>query len=151
MVDALVSGASVERRAGSSPVLGTRCCAVNQRNGEVAELVDALLWGGSDRWVVWVRVSSSSPKKQCFRTENLLIYEIAEIAQLVEHNLAKVGVASSSLVFRSWKDSKLLSFFCYMQLCSVGDSWLSGNCGIFFDGEPEFILMPSAAENLAVS
>ena len=27
MVDALVSGASVERRAGSSPVLGTRCCA----------------------------------------------------------------------------------------------------------------------------
>ena len=28
-------------------------------------------------------------------------YDIAEIAQLVEHNLAKVGVASSSLVFRS--------------------------------------------------
>ena len=27
----------------------------------------------------------------------------AEIAQLVEHNLAKVGVASSSLVFRSNK------------------------------------------------
>ena len=26
---------------------------------------------------------------------------IAEIAQLVEHDLAKVGVASSSLVFRS--------------------------------------------------
>ena len=29
----------------------------------------------------------------------------AEIAQLVEHNLAKVGVASSSLVFRSKKKS----------------------------------------------
>ena len=30
------------------------------------------------------------------------VYEVnAEIAQLVEHNLAKVGVASSSLVFRS--------------------------------------------------
>ena len=28
----------------------------------------------------------------------------AEIAQLVEHNLAKVGVASSSLVFRSKKE-----------------------------------------------
>ncbi len=28
---------------------------------------------------------------------------IAEIAQLVEHNLAKVRVASSSLVFRSFK------------------------------------------------
>ena len=27
----------------------------------------------------------------------------AEIAQLVEHNLAKVGVASSSLVFRSYR------------------------------------------------
>ncbi len=27
--------------------------------------------------------------------------QYAEIAQLVEHNLAKVGVASSSLVFRS--------------------------------------------------
>ena len=28
--------------------------------------------------------------------------QVAEIAQLVEHNLAKVGVASSSLVFRSF-------------------------------------------------
>ena len=28
-------------------------------------------------------------------------FSVAEIAQLVEHNLAKVGVASSSLVFRS--------------------------------------------------
>ena len=49
LVDAHVSGACVERHAGSSPVLGTN----------------------------------------------------AEIAQLVEHNLAKVRVASSSLVFRS--------------------------------------------------
>ena len=31
---------------------------------------------------------------------------IAEIAQLVEHNLAKVGVASSSLVFRSLTSSE---------------------------------------------
>ena len=56
MVDAHVSGACVERHAGSSPVLGT-----------------------------------------------ITGYAIAEIAQLVEHNLAKVGVASSSLVFRSTK------------------------------------------------
>ena len=37
----------------------------------------------------------------------------AEIAQLVEHNLAKVGVASSSLVFRSTKDdhTKVILFF----------------------------------------
>ena len=41
MVDALVSGASVERRAGSSPVLGTKLCIL--KYGEVAELVDALL------------------------------------------------------------------------------------------------------------
>ena len=51
LVDAHVSGACVERHAGSSPVLGTILTA--------------------------------------------------EIAQLVEHNLAKVRVASSSLVFRS--------------------------------------------------
>ncbi len=36
----------------------------------------------------------------------------AEIAQLVEHNLAKVGVASSSLVFRSPKrKSDYFGFF----------------------------------------
>ena len=62
-----------------------------QGNGEVAELVDALLWGGSDNCVVGVRVSSSS----------LLEVVQAEIAQLVEHNLAKVGVAGPSPVFRS--------------------------------------------------
>ena len=56
MVDAHVSGACVERHAGSSPVLGTI---------------------------------------------------IAEIAQLVEHNLAKVRVASSSLVFRSFFERML--------------------------------------------
>ncbi len=43
---------------------------------------------------------------------------IAEIAQLVEHNLAKVGVASSSLVFRSQNqqltEMELLVFSLYM-------------------------------------
>ena len=44
MVDALVSGASVERRAGSSPVLGTNQTSIDLMNyGEMAELVDALL------------------------------------------------------------------------------------------------------------
>ena len=45
MVDALVSGASVERRAGSSPVLGTNQTSKIKLkyNGEMAELVDALL------------------------------------------------------------------------------------------------------------
>ena len=37
----------------------------------------------------------------------------AEIAQLVEHDLAKVGVASSSLVFRSRKGiGSCDTFFC---------------------------------------
>ena len=43
MVDALVSGASGESRAGSSPVLGTLFYSFCQYDGEVAELVDALL------------------------------------------------------------------------------------------------------------
>ncbi len=42
LVDAHVSGACVSRRAGSSPVLGTVLFRKN-KNGEVAELVDALL------------------------------------------------------------------------------------------------------------
>ena len=43
MVDALVSGASVSRRAGSSPVLGTVQVILSKYTGGVAELVDALL------------------------------------------------------------------------------------------------------------
>ena len=38
------------------------------------------------------------------------LHSLAEIAQLVEHNLAKVGVAGSSPVFRSsfyWFDKKI--------------------------------------------
>ena len=42
-----------------------------------------------------------------FATNGCITY--AEIAQLVEHNLAKVGVASSSLVFRSKTDDKILT------------------------------------------
>ena len=55
-----------------------------------------------------VRVSSSSLRKPTLRktlervsSTNIETNIPAEIAQLVEHNLAKVGVASSSLVFRS--------------------------------------------------
>ena len=43
---------------------------------------------------------------------------IAEIAQLVEHNLAKVGVASSSLVFRSM----------LAQVAELVDAHVSGAC-----------------------
>ncbi len=41
------------------------------------------------------------PKLSTFATSYPGNTYFAEIAQLVEHNLAKVGVASSSLVFRS--------------------------------------------------
>ena len=43
LVDAHVSGACAARRAGSSPVLGTLFSSHVIRDGEVAELVDALL------------------------------------------------------------------------------------------------------------
>ena len=52
---------------------------------------------------------------------------IAEIAQLVEHNLAKVRVASSSLVFRSF-------FFVFVwmtdnaQVAELVDAHVSGAC-----------------------
>ena len=48
---------------------------------------------------VRVRFPSRAPMKRT-------IIKHAEVAQLVEHNLAKVGVASSSLVFRSNKASE---------------------------------------------
>ena len=43
MVDAHVSGACVSQRAGSSPVLGTDVKSLPFVDGEMAELVDALL------------------------------------------------------------------------------------------------------------
>ena len=43
LVDAHVSGACAARRAGSSPVLGTLFSSHVIHDGEVAELVDALL------------------------------------------------------------------------------------------------------------
>ena len=50
----------------------------------------------------------------------------AEIAQLVEHNLAKVGVASSSLVFRScFFEMMELSF---AQVAELVDAHVSGAC-----------------------
>ena len=48
----------------------------------------------------------SFKKVRTFAIPNEKYGSYAEIAQLVEHNLAKVGVASSSLVFRSKKVSR---------------------------------------------
>ena len=44
----------------------------------------------------------------------------AEIAQLVEHNLAKVGVASSSLVFRSKSQKRSRCFLDLFLFCLLG-------------------------------
>ena len=67
---------------------------------------------------------------------------IAEIAQLVEHDLAKVGVASSSLVFRSSFSLASVGLFSYVsvgyaalvrlygcsgRVCDFSESgWISG-------------------------
>ena len=49
---------------------------------------------------------------------------VAEIAQLVEHNLAKVRVASSSLVFRSFReiDKCWFLFFYVISLLLLADN-----------------------------
>ena len=51
--------------------------------------------------------------------------ENAEIAQLVEHNLAKVRVASSSLVFRSFYEMIAIT---YAQVAELVDAHVSGAC-----------------------
>ena len=56
---------------------------------------------------------------------------IAEIAQLVEHNLAKVGVASSSLVFRREFESRFplqMIAMTYAQVAELVDAHVSGAC-----------------------
>ena len=44
--------------------------------------------------------------------------------QLVEHDLAKVGVASSSLVFRSRFSLASVGLFSYISVCYVALTWL---------------------------
>ena len=63
-------------------------------------------------------------------------FTVAEIAQLVEHDLAKVGVASSSLVFRSrMEKSRTSSCFSFLtepktgsqaQMAELVDACVSG-------------------------
>ena len=81
----------------------------------------------------------------------------AEIAQLVEHNLAKVGVASSSLVFRSKKVSRDadLNFAkpdevqLYMQSFSYRDGFFYFtdpiSASIFFGMSVFFMTQPNAS------
>ena len=46
------------------------------------------------------------------------------LAQLVEHDLAKVGVASSSLVFRSRFSLASVGLFSYISVCYATLTWL---------------------------
>ena len=66
------------------------------------------------RKVLQIRNFAISLHSQLGRTPGCKVQNNAEIAQLVEHNLAKVGVASSSLVFRSQDDSLLVVVFLYL-------------------------------------
>ena len=51
----------------------------------------------------------------------------AEIAQLVEHNLAKVGVAGPSPVFRSHSDKgQVKQIVSYAQVAELVDAYVSG-------------------------
>ena len=60
---------------------------------------------------IFAKKFGSLKKVRTFAIPNEKNGSHAEIAQLVEHNLAKVRVASSSLVFRSKKESaEMLTF-----------------------------------------
>ena len=57
---------------------------------------------------------------------------IAEVAQLVEHNLAKVRVAGSSPVFRSKREEAVRGRFIYVVIAQVAelvDALVSGASG----------------------
>ena len=66
------------------------------------------------------------------RRKNRLFEEQAEIAQLVEHNLAKVGVAGPSPVFRSLVEQKRASgtgpASKNAQVAELVDAHVSGAC-----------------------
>ena len=62
------------------------------------------------------------------RTFAIPFGKFAEIAQLVEHNLAKVGVASSSLVFRSKRSLREIWGFFVIWLCRANIA-LPRTCG----------------------
>ena len=78
----------------------------------------------------WRKCTLFCVKKVCgmfagLRKISTFASAIAEIAQLVEHNLAKVRVASSSLVFRSEEKTALVVFSFFMCFSSVDFFWIS--------------------------
>ena len=77
----------------------------------------------------------SSEKSSTFASaierDALLTRSFAEIAQLVEHNLAKVGVAGPSPVFRSQIEQKerlRMALIIIAQVAELVDAHVSGAC-----------------------
>ena len=89
------------------------CTAISNRN---LQLFHSGLFGAASAMpskLEHCRVATKSRK--------ILEQNFAEIAQLVEHDLAKVGVASSSLVFRSKRLAAMRGVFvCGWALCVGG-------------------------------
>ena len=86
-------------------------------------IIKKIVW----RWRQSAEISvKKSVQNVCRFTENPYLCnrkrKNAEIAQLVEHNLAKVRVASSSLVFRSFFDLMIA------QVAELVDAHVSGAC-----------------------
>ena len=107
MVDALLWGGSAARRGSSSLLLFTSRLESAYDKILMQRLESQEL--RSSGFPLTDRVLDlSSSTKRWMMPESRFFCLYAEIAQLVEHNLAKVGVASSSLVFRSyWKFAQL--------------------------------------------
>ena len=67
-----------------------------------SSLLKGRFWLKNTFFAIFLKKSAEKfGSKKNLRTFAIPFGKYAEIAQLVEHNLAKVGVASSSLVFRS--------------------------------------------------
>ena len=63
-----------------------------------------------------------------FESPPLHYFKNAEIAQLVEHNLAKVGVAGPSPVFRSFRFKRTCVLGKFAQVAELVDAHVSGAC-----------------------
>ena len=106
--DFLPTFALVNRSGVAPAVITKNCCC--------SSVVEHFL--GKEEVTSSILVNSSTPYGTA-ESETISSYlnGNAEIAQLVEHNLAKVGVASSSLVFRSSEGSlKRLPFLLFVSM-----------------------------------
>ena len=77
----------------------------------------------------------------------------AEIAQLVEHNLAKVGVASSSLVFRSEMDNltRVVHFFCLRKTTASASAPVGCFAGSLYSKRPSNVRAGAGGDCLQAS